>query len=373
MIPTIVDTSRASPNTTDAGESLSVADLDYELPTELIAQHPLEERDRARLLVLNRADESMRDARITDLPDHLAPDDLLVLNDTRVIPAKFTMRRRTGGRVDGLFVRQDRPDQWLVMLQTSGRLRPGERLTMASRDGSVVRITMVDREDEGLWRLAFDFDAPAAKVLETAGETPLPPYIRRRPGAATDPVDRERYQTVYASSPGSVAAPTAGLHFTRQMFQALDQRGVRRTMLTLHVGPGTFRPIRVERLADHAMHAEAFHMPTSAIDEVRACKARGGRVVAVGTTTTRVLESIAGRLREDPAVGHLDGETSIFIYPPYRFRLVDALLTNFHLPRSTLLALVMAFAGIDLTRRAYEHAVRQHYRFFSYGDAMLIL
>ncbi len=369
----------------------TVQDLDFDLPEDLIAQHPPATRDQARLLLVDRKTGQLQDLRITDLPNLLNAGDLLVLNDTKVLPAKFVARRKSGGKVEGLFVRQDRPDQWLVMMQSSGRLKPDERLMLPSKNGSVVRITIIDRDGEGLWRLGFDFDAPAAEILEHSGETPLPPYIRRRGSQEHELEDRERYQTVYAAQTGSVAAPTAGLHFTQDILRQLHDRGVHQATLTLHVGIGTFRPIRVDRLDEHKMHSEPYTVPAKTIEAIQSTKRNGGRIIAVGTTSTRVLESVAShmqasRIIEAPSISPspswgegrgeglstITGQTDIFIYPPYKFQIVDALLTNFHLPRSTLLGLVMAFAGIDLTRRVYQHAVKERYRFFSYGDAMLI-
>lgn len=354
-------------------DDFSTQELDFELPEELIAQHPTPARDQARLLVLDRTTGALRDQKITNLPDLLRPGDLIVFNNTKVLPAKFTARRKSGGKVDGLFVRQDRPDQWLVMMQSSGRLKPNERLDLPSKNGTIVRMTILDRDDEGLWTLAFDFDAPAESILEDAGETPLPPYIRRNRPHKSSIDDHDRYQTVYAAHPGSVAAPTAGLHFTREILDTLTQRGIEQATLTLHVGIGTFRPVRTERLSDHKMHCEKFTLPAATINAVRRCKASGGRVIAVGTTTTRVLESVTEGFLSQPLPTEIAGETDIFIYPPRRFQIVDVLLTNFHLPRSTLLALVMAFAGVSNIKNAYRHAVNERYRFFSYGDAMLIL
>lgn len=347
--------------------------LDYDLPSELIAQQPLPQRDQSRLLVVNRAVGSLLDARITDLPTFLQPNDLMILNDTRVLPAKFTARRQTGGKIEGLFIRQDVPTEWIVMLQSRGRLRDGERLNLEDGKGGVIRLTVVDRDGEGLWRLSLDFAANAVEVLDRVGRTPLPPYIARNDEPSSEPADRDRYQTVFARHVGSVAAPTAGLHLTDAMLYELASRGITRAFVTLHVGIGTFRPIKVDRLPDHRMHTEQYSVSRETADAITTCKRTNGRVLAIGTTSTRVLETMGSTPSSDGSIQPGVGQTDIFIYPPYRFRVVDMLLTNFHLPRSTLLALVMAFAGIDVIKNAYRHSIANGYRFFSYGDAMLIL
>lgn len=342
-------------------------ELDYELPPELIAQHPCEPRDASRLLVLHRCDGRIEHRRFRDLPEYLRAGDVLVLNDTRVVPARLRARRATGGRVEVLFLRAEDGD-WRVLLRAGGRLAVGESLRVETGDGAAAgpALELVERLERGEWRVRPTQSEPAAEVLARFGETPLPPYIERGGAAGVD--DRERYQTVYAAAPGAVAAPTAGLHFTPGLLETLGAKGVRRAAVTLHVGAGTFQPIEADDLRQHVMHAEWYEVSEAAASAVSAARAAGARVVATGTTSLRVLESF-GR----GSVAAHSGWTRLFIYPPYTFRQVDALITNFHLPCSTLLALVMAFAGVETTRRAYAEAIRERYRFYSYGDAMLIL
>jgi S-adenosylmethionine:tRNA ribosyltransferase-isomerase len=378
--PTSIKESRDS---ADVGpEPFALSDLHYHLPEELIARTPAPRRDAARMLRVDRETDALSHHTVADLPNLLEPGDLLVLNNTRVIPARFTARRATGGIVRGLFLDEPQKGVWHVMLEGSRRLRVPEQLTAGSKD--LVRMELAERRDEGHWLVRIDGDEPAAHILDRIGETPLPPYIGRKSDQPDpDSTDRDRYQTVYATNPGAVAAPTAGLHFTQELLSTIQQRGIETTFLTLHVGLGTFKPITANRLADHRMHREWFDLPKSATDAINACRARGGRIVAVGTTSVRVLETAAqdhaasisapAASTPSPLLEPCCGWTDMFIYPPYRFAVVDALLTNFHLPRSTLLALVMAFAGTSLTRRSYEHAIADRYRFYSYGDAMLIV
>jgi S-adenosylmethionine:tRNA ribosyltransferase-isomerase len=346
---------------------MHVSDLDFDLPEELIAQEPIEPRDASRLLVLPREGGASRHLRFADLPDLLSPGDLLVLNDSRVIPARLVGRKESGGRIEVLLVEPlpgagpGAPVRWRAMAQASKPIRVGARLDF---DGLAAAVEGV--AGQGFYDVRFDLDdAGLARALERVGRVPLPPYIRRDPDAA----DRDRYQTVVAREPGSVAAPTAGLHFTPGLLARLDARGVERATVTLHVGPGTFLPVRASRLEDHRMHAERYDVPAGTAAAFAAARARGGRVVAVGTTAVRTLESAAsdGGLRPGP------GRTDIFIRPGHAFRAVDALVTNFHLPRSTLLALVCAFGGAAPVLAAYRVAVEARYRFFSYGDAMAIL
>ncbi len=334
---------------------MRLSDFDFELPPELIAQHPGTRRADSRLLHVTR--DSLADLRFPDLPTLLAADDLLVFNDTRVIRARLHGAKDSGGRVEALVERVLGAHEALVQLRASKPPRPGARLHWRTSGATVLA-----REGE-FWRLRFDDDVHAC--LQREGALPLPPYIERAPEAA----DEERYQTVYAREPGSVAAPTAGLHFDEAMLQQLRERGVRTAFVTLHVGAGTFQPVRVDDLSQHRMHAERFHVPGATARAIDDARARGSRIVAVGTTSLRTLESAAdaqGRV----AMG--SGETRLFVTPGYRFRVVDRLLTNFHLPRSTLLMLVSAFAGVERIRSAYAHAIEQRYRFFSYGDAMLL-
>lgn len=351
-------------------DTLRTSDLDYRLPAELIAQRPLSGRDRSRLLVIDRAAGTLRDRGFRDLPLLLREGDLLVLNDTKVVPAKITARRAGGGKIDGLFLRELGEGRWEVLLSRTRRLRPGERLQLHPADCGDI-LELIGHEGAGRWTVRLVSNDATGEVLGRVGRTPLPPYIHRPDqDDGAEAIDRGRYQTIFADRPGAVAAPTAALHFTEGTLEALDSRGVQRVCVTLHIGPGTFAPVTVQSLDDHAMHEEWFDMPHDAASRIEACRAAGsGRVVAVGTTSVRVLETCAS----EGGIRAGSGWTNLFIRPPYTFRAVDALLTNFHLPRSTLLALVMTFAGRGLVREAYAHAIENGYRFYSYGDAMLIL
>lgn len=349
---------------------MKLSELQYELPDALIAQQPLEPRDAARLLIVQRASGRLDHRVFREIGDYLRAGDLLVVNDTRVIPARFFARRETGGRVEGLFLREAE-DGWRALLNPAGRIRPCERLQIELPGGEIgteasPAVIAIARHERGEWTIRPDPPTDPRALLERVGHAPLPPYIQR--GEGPSKTDTARYQTVYAASSGAVAAPTAGLHFTPQLLDSLAARGIQRAAVTLHVGLGTFSPIEVEDLAEHKMHREWFSISADALARIRATRHAGGRIVAVGTTSARVLESI--NLAEHAA---RSGWTDIFIQPPYEFRNVDVLLTNFHLPGSTLLALVMALAGSDLTRAAYRAAIKGGYRFYSYGDAMLIL
>ena len=338
---------------------MRVDDFDYELPGELIAQHPPAERRASRLLHLDAPAGRLADLRFADLPSQLHAGDLIVLNDTRVVKARLTGTKDSGGKVEVFVERVTGEHEALALVRASHAPRPGGQLLI----GGSAPATVLAREGE-FHRLHFT--QPVHEVLEAHGALPLPPYITHAPGSE----DMERYQTVYAERPGAVAAPTAGLHFDQAMLDALAQAGVGIARVTLHVGAGTFQPVRVEDISRHVMHSERYEVPQATVDAVAHTRAAGGRVLAVGTTVLRSLESAAreggGMLRASA------GETRLFVTPGYEFRVVDRLLTNFHLPRSTLLMLVSAFAGIEAIRRAYAHAVAQRYRFFSYGDAMLI-
>ena len=346
-----------------------VASYDYELPPELIASGPLERRDAARLLVVNRSTGGLSHRTISDLPELLARRDRLVFNDTRVVPARLRgVREATGGGWEGLFLRVRETGEWELLSQTRGRIREGEAVLAHPPRGEAppLRLTLLEKAEDGVWLARPVAVEPVFELLERYGDVPLPPYIRK--GVAVD-VDASRYQTVYARERGSVAAPTAGLHFTEELLAKIDERGIAKSFVTLHVGVGTFRPIAAERLDGHVMHSEWGELSPETAAALSATKEAGGRIVAVGTTSVRVLESAAA----EGAICPFRGETRLFIRPPYAFRAVDVLLTNFHLPRSTLLVLVSTFAGRDLIRRAYEEAIRERYRFYSYGDAMLIL
>jgi S-adenosylmethionine:tRNA ribosyltransferase-isomerase len=343
---------------------MHLSEFDYDLPPHLIAQEPRAERDQSRLLVVCRTEATLSHHVFRELPELLSPGDLLVLNDTRVLPARLLGRRaHTGGKWEGLFLREHTSGLWELMCQTRGRLREGEEIEV---EPGPLRLRLVAKTPERHWLAEPSAPGTPAEILGRYGQVPLPPYIRKgRAGEA----DRERYQTVYARRAGAVAAPTAGLHFTPQVFERLSQRGIGLAYVTLHVGPGTFQPIQDADVTRHQMHCEWGELPQTTATAVAECRARGGRVVAVGTTAVRVLETVAA----SGAVRPWSGETSLFIYPGHAFRAVDALVTNFHLPRSSLLLLVSAFAGVDLIRRAYKTAVQEQYRFYSYGDAMLIV
>jgi len=333
-------------------------DFYYDLPEELIAQQPLEQRSASRLLCLDRLSGQWSDRHFADLPGLLAAGDLLVFNNTKVIPARLYGRKASGGRVEVLVERLLNKQQCLAQVRASKSPKPGGILIL--EDGSELRV--LKRQDGFFYLESVDSDL--MDLLQGLGHMPLPPYITREDNAA----DRQRYQTVYAETPGAVAAPTAGLHFDQDLLGRLKDAGVESTTVTLHVGAGTFQPVRVDHIEDHLMHAEWLEVSREACDAITAAKERGNRVIAVGTTAVRSLETAAQGGSLEP----YSGDSRIFIYPPYRFRVVDAMITNFHLPESTLLMLVSAFAGHAQTMAAYQHAVEQAYRFFSYGDAMLI-
>jgi len=335
---------------------MQIADFDFDLPDELIAQFPSAVRGGSRLLHVE-ASGTLHDRWFSELPTLLRPDDLLVMNDTRVIKARLFGTKDSGGKVELLVERVTGEFEALAFIRASHAPKPGSRIHLSEE----ITIDVLARQDD-LTQLRFP--RPVLQVLDQVGQLPLPPYIAHTPTAD----DEARYQTVYAIEPGAVAAPTAGLHFDATMLDALREQGVRTARVTLHVGAGTFQPVRVDTIADHRMHSERYTIPQATVDAIRETRARGGRVVAVGTTSLRALEASvrAGELHAGA------GETDIFITPGYRFQVVDALITNFHLPKSTLLMLVSAFAGLDSIRAAYAHAIAERYRFFSYGDAMFL-
>lgn len=345
-----------------------VSHYDYELPRELIAQQPLPHRADARLLVVNRSSGTLAHRHVRDLPDLLEPADAVVLNDTRVIPARLVGRRtQTGGRWEGLFLRTDDEGHWRLLSKTRGKLRPGEPITLIDRRGQEgLRLWLLEKLPAGQWLAHPESEAPLLTVLDRFGRVPLPPYIR---GGEMLQSDWQRYQTVFAARPGSVAAPTAGLHLTTALLDEIARRDVALCRVTLHVGPGTFRPMTARRVEDHVLDAEWGALETAAAETLLERRAAGGRIVAVGTTSVRVLESAAGGGRLQP----WSGWTDLLIRPGYQFAAVDALLTNFHLPRSSLLMLARTFGGDELIRRAYQAAIDEQYRFYSYGDAMLIV
>ena len=335
------------------------SDFHYDLPHELIAQAPLSERSASRLLVVDVAAQRFSDRHFTDLVEYVRPGDVLVFNDTRVLPARLYGHKETGGAVEILIERVTGAHEALAQLGVSKKPKPGSRIELDGGGG----VTVLGREGE-FHGLRFDGPETLEKLLLRLGRMPLPPYISRDVEAA----DAERYQTVYARAPGAVAAPTAGLHFDAALLDALQQKGIDFGYVTLHVGAGTFQPLRSESIEDHTMHREWLNVGAVLVEQIRRARSRGGRVIAVGTTVVRALESAL----RDGEVLPFAGETQIFIFPGYRISSVDALVTNFHLPESTLLMLVSAFAGRDLILQAYRHAVGERYRFFSYGDAMLI-
>lgn len=348
----------------DAERAWTTADFDYELPPELIAQSPSERRDHSRLLVVDRATGELRHRVFADLVELIEPGDALVLNETQVFPARLRGTRSGGGEAEVLLLHPagGAPDRWVAMVRPGAKLKPGRVVTV----GDLLRVEIVEQLASGERVVHLDTPLPLEQALQRFGEVPLPPYVRHRPTEE----DRERYQTVYARERGSVAAPTAGLHFTPELLRRIEARGVEIVRLVLHVGPGTFRPVDAEDPGRHRMHSEWYRVDEAAASTVNRVRARGRAVWAVGTTSVRTLETVAdaaGIVRPG------EGWTDIFIRPPYRFRAVDRLVTNFHLPRSTLLMLVSAFGGHELVLRAYHEAVREGYRFYSYGDAMAVI
>ncbi len=348
---------------------MKTSELDYTLPSELIAQDPAGVRSDSRLLVVDRTSGKLTDSRFDHVGDHLRPGDCLVLNDTKVLPARFYARRHTGGGLEALFLAEtDTPGLWRILLKGARKLKPDEAIHIVDgRQRDFCTAKVVERQDGGVCLLTLDVKAPAETVLNEIGFPPLPPYIRRDHDWSKAERDRQRYQTVYASQSGAVAAPTAGLHFTEELLDRLTDSGGRLARVTLHVGAGTFKPISVENVEDHEIHREWYRLDAANAGIINSARAAGGRIVAVGTTATRVLETVGYPLQAQ------EGQTNLFVTPGYRFKAVDAMITNFHLPRSTLLALVGAFAGLEPMLDAYRHAVQERYRFYSYGDAMLIV
>ncbi len=348
--------------------TLSIENYDYDLPRHLVAQHPLARRSDSRLLVVNRATGTLEHYHIRDLPRLLERNDALVLNDTRVIPARLVgTRSQTGGRWEGLFLSADEQGNWRLLAKTRGKLVSGDQIMLVDEQlRDVFALRLVVKEPSGSWIARPLAAGTPIELLERVGRVPLPPYIR---GGQMVAADRQRYQTVYAETPGAVAAPTAGLHFTGELLDELAAGGVRQARVTLHVGLDTFRPMTVADVAQHPIHSEWCRIGRETVDTIRQSKAAGGRTVAVGTTSVRVLETAA----RSGQIETFEGLTDLFIRPPYQFRAIDALLTNFHLPRTTLLVLVRTFGGDELIKRAYAEAMRDEYRFYSYGDAMLIV
>ena len=341
---------------------MNKSDFAYDLPEALIAQQPAEPRDHSRMLVLGRKDGAMLDKHFYDLPNFLRPGDCLILNNSRVLPARLYGYKEGGGAaVELLLLKPKGQDVWEVLAGPGRKAKPGNVLVFGN---GLLRAEVLEIVEDGNRLVRFSYDGQFYQILEQIGEMPLPHYIKQKLG------DKERYQTVYSKEPGSAAAPTAGLHFTNEMLDKLKQMGIKIGYVTLHVGLGTFRPVKVEDITEHKMHTEHYELPKETADIINETKAAGGRVIAVGTTSCRTLESVG---MTDGKIHPAEGWTGIFIYPGYTFQVLDGLITNFHLPESTLIMLVSAFAGYDHTMAAYRHAVEESYRFYSFGDAMLVV
>ncbi len=345
---------------------MDIAEFDYQLPEELIAQQPLSRRDASRMLVLNRSEHSWADNNFLSLPDFVRKGDTLVINNTRVFPARLMAEREgTGGRVEILLIKEVEPQEWEALLRPGSRLREGDVLRFAQ---SELRAEILNGPGADVRRMRFDSAEAFESVLDCSGQIPLPPYIKRPQGTTTE--DRDRYQTVFARERGAIAAPTAGLHFTPKTLDQIKACGVEIVEITLHVGYGTFEPVRAKAIEEHSVRPEAYEVSEEAAERLNSTRANGGRVIAVGTTTTRALEAAIGA---ENRVTATRGAASLTITPGYNFKVTDVLLTNFHLPRSSLLLLVSAFGGRELILAAYNHAVAERYRFYSYGDCMLII
>jgi len=344
--------------------------LNYNLPSELIAQQPLAVRSDSKLLVLNRSNGDILDRRFSNLGDFLLPGDCLVLNDTKVLPARFFARRSSGAKLEGLFLTESTKGIWTVYLKGARKLKAGEQFYLKDKQkGDFCEAVLLEKADSGQCRLQLQTDADTQSLLDKIGFPPLPPYIKRDDDPAVAAKDKLRYQTVFARHAGAVAAPTAGLHFTDQLIKRLQETGIRFAYITLHVGAGTFKPIDTEDIEDYQIHQERFSLNEENALIINTAKNKGGRIIPVGTTSTRVLETVATGSRIEAT----SDTTELFIKPGYKFKIIDAMITNFHLPKSSLLALVAAFAGLENILAAYKHAIGQRYRFYSYGDAMLII
>ena len=340
---------------------MKVSDFNYDLPQELIAQVPIKNRDQSRLMVLNRDKKTIEDKIFKDILDYLKPGDCIVRNNTKVIPARlYGVKEETGANIEFLLLKRLEGDNWEVMVHPGRRLKPGTKVSFG--DG-LLKAEILEVLEGGNRKVRFEYNGIFNELLDKIGLMPLPPYIKEKLK------DKNRYQTVYAKYEGSSAAPTAGLHFTEDLLEKIQQKGVEIANVTLHVGIGTFRPVKVENIEEHDMHTEHYYIKKEDAEKINKIKQNGGRIIAVGTTSCRVLESVAD---SDGFVKEAEGDTNIFIYPGYKFKCIDALITNFHLPESTLIMLVSALAGKDYIMKAYEHAVQEKYRFFSFGDAMFI-
>jgi S-adenosylmethionine:tRNA ribosyltransferase-isomerase len=344
--------------------------LQYNLPPELIAQQPGDSRSSSRLLVINRKKGDIIDSRFDRIGDFLSPPDCLVLNNTKVLQARFFGRRSTGGKLEGLFLAERETGIWQVLLKTGRKVKVGDIIYLKDKSKKdFCKAAILEKMDDGSCRMKLKTDIAADTILDKIGFPPLPPYIKRDDDLTLAEIDKQRYQTVYAKIPGAVAAPTAGLHFTEPLIEQLQQGGINFAYITLHVGTGTFKPITAENIEDHEMHQERFSIDEKSAHIINKTKEKGGRIIAVGTTSTRALETVAANSQIEAT----NSETTLFIKPGYKFRMVDAMITNFHLPKSSLLALVAAFTGLDNILAAYRHAIEQRYRFYSYGDATLII
>lgn len=341
---------------------MKVSDFNYELPKELIAQHPYDKRDEARLMVLDKRNQSIEHKVFKDIIDYLNPGDCLVINNTKVIPARLYGKKDTGANVEFLLLKRIENDIWEAMVRPGQKLKSGSKVVFG--DG-LLKATVLEVLENGNRKVEFEYEGIFNEILDQIGLMPLPPYITE----ATRE-DNEKYQTVYAKYDGSAAAPTAGLHFTESLLEKIKEKGIEIANVTLHVGIGTFRPVKVENVEEHEMHSEHYYIKKEDAEKINFAKRTGHKVISVGTTSCRVLESVAD---ENGMVKETEGDTSIFIYPGYKFKCIDSLITNFHLPESTLIMLVSSLAGKDFIMRAYEEAVKQRYKFFSFGDAMLIL
>jgi S-adenosylmethionine:tRNA ribosyltransferase-isomerase len=341
---------------------MKVADFNYTLPEELIAQHPYEKRDEARLMVLDKSNHTIEHKVFSDVIDYLNPGDCLVINDTKVIPARLYGKKDTGAKVEFLLLSRIENDDWQVIVKPGNKLKPGSKVVFGDNE---LRAEVLDILDGGTRKVHFEYDGIFNEILDKIGLMPLPPYIKENIKEEND-----KYQTVYAKYEGSAAAPTAGLHFTEELLERIKQKGVEIAKVTLHVGIGTFRPVKVENVEDHHMHQEHFYIKQEDADKINNAKKNGNKIIAVGTTSCRTLESVAD---ENGFVKAMEGDTGIFIYPGYKFKCIDRLITNFHLPESTLIMLVSSLAGRDFIMEAYNTAVKERYKFFSFGDAMIIL
>ena len=339
---------------------MKVSDFNYELPEELIAQHPYDKRDEARLMVLNRRENKYEHKVFKDIIDYLNPGDCLVINNTKVLPARLYGKKDTGANVEFLLLKRIEGDYWEAMVRPGNKLRPGAKVEFGN---GLLKAEVLEVIDGGNRKVKFEYNGIFNEILDQIGLMPLPPYIKETLK------EKDKYQTVYAKHDGSAAAPTAGLHFTEELVEKIKEKGVEVANVTLHVGIGTFRPVKVENIEEHSMHSEHYYIKEDDVEKINNAKRNGKRVIAVGTTSCRVLESVAD---ENGMMKAIENDTNIFIYPGYKFKCIDALVTNFHLPESTLIMLVSALAGRDFVMNAYEEAVKEKYKFFSFGDAMFI-